>query len=237
MAECSTKDFIQTYDYLYGNCYKFNSKQNNNTPELLKSTKAGKINGLRLEILIPATQANLDFETSYGAHIYIHNDSINTNFFEGIDISTGAQSDIAVNRLFINREPKPYSDCIADLDTPESYDSFIFKEVFKDQSTYRERDCHDLCFQELLIKKCGCHIPGLGNLGSETPCISVNQTKCSFDAATHFYSVGIKLICGEKCPTECNKQYFSYSKSFANYPTKAYAERLMRKKHKPYKSI
>lgn len=226
--DCTAKDFVRTYDYLFGNCYRFNTKMNNNSSRLRYVTKQGKNNGIKLELFIPISSGKYDYDASYGAHVYISNDSVIPNFFEGFDISTGLQTNVVVSRFFTKKEPYPYSECVDNLDSPDSYDSYLYRKTLEIYKVYRQRDCFDLCFQDSVIQECNCYITSLDPINSKSPCINLNQTSCNYAAASKFYGQDIKSICGSRCPLECVQNYIYTSISSIDYPKEAYADNLLK---------
>ncbi len=44
---------------------------------------------------------------------------------------------------------------------------------------YRQIDCFDLCFQELLIKTCKCYTNTLNKLNGTNPCLDNFQSRCA----------------------------------------------------------
>ena len=82
--------------------------------------------------------------TDYGLTIKIENHTNwNVDFGEGIDLLNGVLTNLVVERVFVNKIPKPYSNC--DIDVPNStsfvsvsklYDAFI-----NSNHPYKEQYC------------------------------------------------------------------------------------------------
>jgi hypothetical protein len=90
--------------------------------------EAGSDRGLSLELFLGDDPTQSQFVTNSGARVVIHNQSttplINS---EGVDISTGFQTNIGVRRSFISKLDAPYSDCLKDISSPDSFPSEFYK--------------------------------------------------------------------------------------------------------------
>jgi len=88
LKDCTVKNFTMFYDPYYGNCYKFNGDSKN----LLYSKEAGKFYAFQIEMFFDNPHFN-------GLHLYIHNQSINPSPVEGIDVSSGFETNVILNRI------------------------------------------------------------------------------------------------------------------------------------------
>ena len=66
---------------------------------------------------------------SLGLLIIIHNSTENPSTDNGFKVSTGVETNIAVNRVFTHKKEKPYSECVLDFDN--YYPEFMIS-YFKD---------------------------------------------------------------------------------------------------------
>ena len=143
-------DFVWFYDFFYGNCFKYNSgeKLSENQLKIKQTDRIGKQNGLQL--YINSNPNSSVSENSTGIRINIHNSSIYPSHFEGIDILSGLETNIAIKRLFISQKEQPYSDCIADI---KNFKSNLTNAILNTGYMYRQTDCFDLCFQDYFISQ------------------------------------------------------------------------------------
>src|SRR5690606_35639629 len=82
---CTVNDFEWYYEFFYGNCYRFNSGRNSSGDQVpdKEVSRAGWIDGLKLELFIdnPSNIYNLAYST--GVQIFISNKSAYNSFFDG----------------------------------------------------------------------------------------------------------------------------------------------------------
>jgi hypothetical protein len=72
----------------------------------------------------------------------------------GIDISVGEQSNIAISRTFLRHLPSPYSDNIEKLNEETSNRNSLLKIIYDDYPfgfSYTQTYCLKVCFQEYII--------------------------------------------------------------------------------------
>ena len=217
--KCDTaKDFVQTYNFISGTCFRYNSGKNStgHKVEFKRISDISTFNGLRLKIFTGPPEFSFPSDST-GLHIYIHNSTIEPSFLEGFDVPTGLETNIAVNRMFINKKEKPYSNCVSEI---ENYIPDFLKQALKDGFVYSQKNCLHLCYQSLLISKIGCYHPGFNKLNSTKPCVSHDDTVKSSnfyfqDYLKNYLDNYCKLI----CPLECNFIYYNNFISHGNFPT------------------
>ena len=108
---------------------RFNDGRNSTgqTASMKYSNNPGKLYGLSFELFLgPSTGMN-PFISSSGLHIVVENVSTTATTFEGFDISTGAQTNIVVQRTFSEKLGPPYNDCVEDLSDVSGYSTQMFK--------------------------------------------------------------------------------------------------------------
>jgi hypothetical protein len=228
-GECWASDFVWIFDPVYGNCYSFNTGFNSsgNLIDKISISKPGNMNGLRLELSIGNPNNVPEFTETNGYHIMIHNHSYKISFNEGYDISTGVETNIAINRIYQRLKPKPFSDCM-DLDSIDSFDSYFYKTIFRLNQTYRQVDCFGLCYQQKLIKECNCYTNLFNKLNGTIECLSFLQVKCSLIIWVSFVSDDYILKnCIQYCPLECDSITYQISTSFSYFPSYNYAKNLL----------
>ena len=217
-------DFEYYYDNIHSNCIKFNSGKKT---ELKKSSKPGLINGLQMEIYVDNPDLN-QFSTASGLYIIVHNSSEEFYFPQGFTVPVGKQINIAVEREFITKKAKPYSECTEFLDSIDSFDSHLYKAIIASGKPYKREMCYDLCLQERIIEKCKCQDVISFSFPNISFCRDLNQIFCDYREFATFYSENIDEKCGHKCPLECDTIKYPVSLTYLDYPTEAYYKHLIK---------
>lgn len=187
---CTEQDFTWFFSTSYGNCFSFNSglKRNGEKDEIKKITKPGREDGLVMLVHVGISDDVNSLASSLGAVIFIHNSTITPKYNEGVRVATGADTSIAVVKTIQNYLPTPYNECLENLDRLDAHDSYLFKEIFKSNETYRQRDCRFACFQQQTIETCGCHDINFVQLNSKKACTTPSELKCLNKVYTDYYS-------------------------------------------------
>jgi hypothetical protein len=159
-------------------------------------------------------------EGSRSAKVFIYNHSNYYSESDGIDVSGGFETNIAVSKKISETYAKPYSDCEIknNVKLVPTSDSEIFDIFANTPYSYRFADCHAFCFQEIILKKCNCidywyFFPNLKNIKIPRLCNwndNSNDTACIAEDTTDW-----DAICREKCPYECDMVSLSVSTSFS----------------------
>ena len=216
-------DFVWEYNYFYGNCYKFNTGKNqmgNPVPKKYINLNA-KYGGL---FLVANVGESLLETFGKGLHIMIHNSTIKPS--TGIDISAGTETSVAIKRTFINKQEKPYSDCILDI---QNYNSGLKNIIIKSGYKYRQSDCFLLIFQKYIINKVGCFYPMFDPLDCKKQCLSLNDHINFQETIREFFEFNMyKKFDLSECPLECDTINYDYSISFANLPQKNFSNSIIR---------
>ena len=87
------------------------------------------------------------------------------------ELPAGTRTTIAIEKSVFIKYPKPHSDCIV-LNTINSFDSYLYKAIYKLNQTYRQNDCFDLCYQQILIETCQCYTNTLDKLYGTMQCLN-----------------------------------------------------------------
>ena len=119
-------------DYNYGACYRFNSGKNFAGRTINKKyvIRNGIWNGLSLELFIGKSSDNQNlFSQSNGFNIFITSEPLDSNSNEGINISPGTSTKIILTKYSQTKQSKPYSECIDNLISVDSYDSDCYKKT------------------------------------------------------------------------------------------------------------
>jgi hypothetical protein len=218
---CSASDFEWFSSFDFGNCYKFKSDK--------KVTLPGKTNGLRMELITDQSDSINSLMFSRGVHIFINNQSIDPLRAEGIDISSGYETNIALNKNSFIKLSEPYSDCVKDTLNQNEMSSYLFKLTLSSYGKYTRRSCFDMCYQDYIVENCDCFSILFPNITkNHEPCgLSVAKNKCNLDFHIKFYRTVSQVKCPLLCPNECESAEFKIKVSFSTYPTKIYAQKLI----------
>ena len=231
---CYSTDFYPYHDYHYGNCFRFNGLDPNASNaeyyykghrELKQSTKAGWRNGLRLELYVGDPTRQQQYVYKSGIRVIVHNQSI-TPFPDqnGIDVSPGQQTNVAVSRTFINRLSLPYSDCVDELTQTKAVGNDLLIEMLSLISRskvkkYEQEICLKICFQKYINSECNCSDFSLAFLSINNQsegCYMSDQVECLSKANQRFYNGQPINECYSKCPIECSSIIYNTQVSTAD---------------------
>ena len=73
---------------------------------------------------------------SSGIHLFINNQSIDPLRAEGIDVSAGYETNIALNKNSFIKLSDPYSDCVQDILNQNEKSSYLFKLTLSNLNLY-----------------------------------------------------------------------------------------------------
>jgi hypothetical protein len=143
--------------------------------------------------------------------IWITNETVGIGQKKGLPIQSGSfYHQIELGKLTIIKQEKPYSDCLNELNTIDSYDSELFKRTLKSfKQRYHYSNCLSLCKQKNLGEKCNFQVNWWGpqyfeNMLTETDYYSLlsaenNRSKC-FQSNSNPTE---KYLENCNCPLEC----------------------------------
>jgi hypothetical protein len=227
---CTAADFEWHFDEMYGSCYRFNYFRgvNKTSPPVKVSTKNGKEHGLYMELLVVDPSASIfSFSTNLGLRMTVHNQSVAPLFDEGFDVQVGTHANIAINRVFTKKQPRPYSDCVLNID---SHQSTLTRFFVANSYTYNQVECFNYCYQRELVSKCDCYDAGFPRMTfNRTPCYSWADLRCLNNVWFHFFLNYTTLNCSQECPVECSSVSYPVSLSSSEFPTSSYMRVLLRK--------
>lgn len=216
---CDPRSFVWHYESLYGNCFKFNTgadTQGNPFPKY-QTLKTGKINGLFL-ILTAGTFSDaytLGYES--GMQLFIHNMSTAPSSVDSVALKPGSITYVAVKKIFTQKQPDPYNDCVDDL-TVDKYDNIFYRKTFDSGYKYEQRNCLDLCAQSYMIDKCKCADAAYPTLNNVSYCKSVLDIICLYLRLVDFYKSSEFSQCYTYCPLECATLKFETKVSSTSFP-------------------
>jgi acid-sensing ion channel 5 len=235
--KCSAVDFTWFQSYDYGNCYTFNSGKNSNGSKLSIKTSSvsGPNYGLQMELFTGDSTRDEKFVWSSGIYILIQNQSITPlTESEGVHAATGFETHFSVKTVFTKKLPSPYSSCLKYNTDPSSYSSDLYKAIFENlkHTTYRQKYCYRLCYQQNVIKDCSCADSSLPTPFSKyndkeiLACLNFTELECLAKTKTRFQNSPISSQCSTDCPLECSTVSYSTEVSVSAYPTYFYSKWL-----------
>ena len=149
-----------------------------------------------------------------------------------IDLLSGVETNVAVERVYSSQLPSPYSDCIVDKNTPKNFKSDLYDLFVQTSTRYKQTDCFDLCKQKFYISYCNCSLFQIFSLFNVTYCNSLEELNCLNGIyfgkilSTDF----MKKNCYPYCPSECHtKQYKTYQ-STSRFCTEPYVDLVKSRK-------
>lgn len=219
-APCHAHDFEWMFYSFLGNCFSFNSHKEN----LKNISRAGHINGLHLELFVGNTDTIPAFYRNTGYFIMINNHTIKPMINDLIEVSTGTETSIQVNRLITQKLPSPYNGCMNNLNRIDAFDSDLFRAINKSNRAYRQKNCFDLCYQQEVIRTCNCFLSSLERLNGTNSCSSIREFECSSNLWRVFVASDVNAACSKYCPLECDSMRYRITTSFSSYPNRLYAE-------------
>nr|XP_054756187.1 amiloride-sensitive sodium channel subunit gamma-like [Lytechinus pictus] len=210
-SPCAPANFTWFFNYLYGNCYTFNSGV---AGLPLRSNEIGPIYGLALELFIDQEEYISTLQPSAGIRLLIH-DQNEMPFPEdsGSTLAPGRATSIGMTKISVHQLGYPYTTCTDDFRVDN-----IFRERFP-HIIYSVPACEKNCLFNHIRNECGCadaryrfneSIPACNILPDQQ-----NQEKECFKRATEQY-INREIICD--CKTPCRKSFYKETISEAVWP-------------------
>ncbi|RNA06508.1 amiloride-sensitive sodium channel subunit gamma-like, partial [Brachionus plicatilis] len=197
---CTKDDFEYFMLPEFGNCYKFNSGKILSKEKILDTKTPGKKNGLRLELYTGILDKDLDLVKSSGINLFIHNHS--TVIFsesDSINLSNGFETDIVVSQQHSYKLSKPYSNCIKDPTSIDSFKSDLYQKSIELYGIYQQKTCLIMCYHEYIKMQCGCYFSDALGVTFNSSC-NASMINCSKKAYENFQNSAKSLECFDLCP-------------------------------------
>lgn len=145
-ASCNQANYSQFHHPIYGNCYTFNGENNSN---LWMSSMPGIDNGLSLTLRTEQNDYIPLLSTVTGARVMVHGQD-EPAFMDdgGFNLRPGVETSISMKKEALDRLGGNYGDCTnngSDVPVTNLY-----------LSKYTQQVCIRSCFQESMVKECGC---------------------------------------------------------------------------------
>ena len=172
---------------------------------------------------------------SYSGHgfvIKLENHSHTVGGNSEIDLLSGFETSVAVERVYSTQLPSPYSDCIIDNISPQYFKSDLYDKFIESKTRYIQKDCIDLCKQKFYIRHCNCSLFQLFSLYNETFCSTVEQLNCL--NSIHFEKIVdtsfMKKNCFPLCPLECYTNEYKTYQSSSQFSAETYLDLIKKRK-------
>ena len=215
--KCSSKDFLWSYHRFFGNCFTFNTGFNStgHKIKLKESIRAGVDLGLSL-VFYANYYENIS-NTFLGAHVKIGNNS-KFDITDGINVATGFETNIAVDRVYRFSMPKPYSNC--DFEDEQSYSSssVLFNLIKNSSHQYDQQFCFELCYHQVLFKHFNCSGKFDISFLDAINCKNDDGIYVYIDrfSQMHIMDSLVKEKCIYLCPLECKSIDYKLTMSYSH---------------------
>ncbi|XP_070582192.1 uncharacterized protein [Ptychodera flava] len=191
---------------VYGNCFTFNSLQQNNQTTVT-SSRPGSRYGLKLTLFIEQDEYIPLYGQEAGVRVLIHPQDI-TPFpeDEAITVAPGLKTSIGIRMDTIKSLSEPYTNCSNDED---------FESVYGEGYKYSDMDCHKTTMQQYIRDECECvdtiYLEGI-------PCdvADFKQEQCR-QLMEYFYQRG---LISNNCKEPCKATKYSKTMSQSMWPSK-----------------
>jgi hypothetical protein len=200
---CDMSYFVWYYDNEWGNCYRFNVGINSTGHSIptIKVSSFARSTGLAITLFVANENGRIPFtqlERSEGLNVFIENSTVEPNVYESLGLATNSVSFIEVNRKFVKKMKRPFSDCQADLTHSKSP---LVRYYLDNNRKYRFKKCSDLLIQDQLSKSCGCASIYFSNIHNIRYCSTEQDLEC-IDTNGYVSNVSHEekaLLCPEEC--------------------------------------
>jgi hypothetical protein len=230
------EDFELFYDDHYGNCYRFNSGKNMNGKTVERRYANAFMSYLEMVLWIGPNQNNYDmFSEENGMVVFMNNNTADLVLGNGVTISPSYSTRISLDKINVMKKPQPYSNCVDNLNKIDSYDSLIFKKVIEKYPnyTYTYMVCFFHCLQKTFGQFCDCQTKNSKFIYYETMrfCFmndtQIYEDKVCMEQYLNNFLTNSKYYLNQcDCPIECNYDFYRYSISTSEFPTRQYSAYL-----------
>lgn len=223
---CDKNNFTYYLNLVHGNCYTFNYGLGpNNTlkrpEEIIATTRSSRNQGLRLTLNISVSKKLRYLMPSYGAFIFVHNQTDPPNIYRPVTVAPGFETNIAIRKTLYTKLPKPYSDCDPDTQNMKKYSSRFFQMVHENFHSYKRTICLDYCYQNFIIDRCNCNRGVFKSKFTAKICSSKSELECLLREYNEFTTATyVEENCLKECPLECDSIVFDKIISFYKFSNK-----------------
>ena len=174
--------------------------------------------GLELDLFVGEFEKYHSMNGQSGIRVFIYGHYSVFSDTEGFDIAPGTATNIGLKFVKSTSLKEPYSSCQVDESAIATREVLRFR---NNNIIYRQIDCLDLCYQEILIENCDCvdsfvnyfiDIFNKKNKSLSKFCRSSRESKSCLDDVIE----QSESVCFDKCPLECSKMYYRTTMDFSN---------------------
>ncbi|XP_046511591.1 amiloride-sensitive sodium channel subunit alpha isoform X1 [Equus quagga] len=209
-VSCNQANYSHFHHPMYGNCYTFNDKNNSN---LWMSSMPGINNGLSLTLRTEQNDFIPLLSTVTGARVMVHGQD-EPAFMDdgGFNLRPGVETSISMRKETLDRLGGNYGDCTkngSDIPVQNLY-----------RSKYTQQVCIHSCFQENMIKECGCAYLFYPPLPGVDFCDYRKHNSwgyCYYKLQDAFASN--RLGCFTKCRKPCSVTSYQLSAGYSRWPS------------------
>uniref|UniRef100_A0A9L0RT50 Epithelial sodium channel subunit alpha n=1 Tax=Equus caballus TaxID=9796 RepID=A0A9L0RT50_HORSE len=209
-VSCNQANYSHFHHPMYGNCYTFNDKNNSN---LWMSSMPGINNGLSLTLRTEQNDFIPLLSTVTGARVMVHGQD-EPAFMDdgGFNLRPGVETSISMRKETLDRLGGTYGDCTkngSDIPVQNLYGS-----------KYTQQVCIYSCFQENMIKECGCAYLFYPPLPGVDFCDYRKHNSwgyCYYKLQDAFASN--RLGCFTKCRKPCSVTSYQLSAGYSRWPS------------------
>ena len=219
--DCNKNDFVWIFNRHYGNCYRYNSKINDSK----SITRAVSKYGLMLDLYLglPEELKNYSLKLNQKSILVsLTEKSVNPyrSFTNLIELPTGVDSYIQVEKTLFEQEPRPYSNC-----SEPTSDLIYYEQLTRAGYLYSQLICVDFCLANFSLAECNCIILKSSiNFANKTYCkLNTSEYNCSYNIFLRESKYA--LFCHEICPIECKREKYSYLETNTKLNTKILSDK------------
>ena len=226
--DCLNISYFQiSNDMSYGNCFTFNTEENDEDPFAgeRKSSMTGHFFGLSLIMnLEQKYYVGNGITHAAGARIGVHNTTGNPLMSErGYDLMPNTQSNLAIQEVNITRLQSPYpSHCMSDF-SETNYTEYVTN-IKNVTWPYSLLQCKRTCSFSQILLECGCYHPIFLDLDAKSDWTTCDLASNSTDYTCVEYILSEmdsqNRICN--CNVSCNDVDYEMYLSNSNWPSKQY---------------
>uniref|UniRef100_G3SM95 Epithelial sodium channel subunit alpha n=3 Tax=Elephantidae TaxID=9780 RepID=G3SM95_LOXAF len=208
---CSQANYTRFHHPMYGSCYTFNNHKNSSN--LWMSSLPGINNGLSLVLRTEQNDFIPLLSTVTGARVMVHGQD-EPAFMDdgGFNLRPGVETSISMKKEGLDRLGGNYGDCT------ENGSEVLVKNLYG--SKYTQQVCIHSCFQESMIKECGCAYIFYPKPKEVEYCDYLKHTSwgyCYYKLQFAFSSDS--LGCFTKCRKPCSVTSYQLSAGYSRWPS------------------
>jgi len=218
-----SKVFEEYKDTVWGKCFRYNSGRDfyGNKIDIVNTAIFSKPNNLRIGF-------NLDTPDDFREIlVQIHNHSSPPIDLEngGYWLKTGSINYFEVERVFTEKLPEPYNDCLKNIDS-FGQNKTLINHMKQLEKSYSQDECFRMCSYLYVLRESNCNCnTTLENFENDClthPIKTLYNTQIKNCVADYLKKFRLKeqlKECSQFCPQECDSMSYIISKYIEIFPT------------------